>query len=278
MNNSQTTNSAFNNNNEAFSTFEENRDLSMGSVSFDENTPNTNSLTTPVKQRAPYPSGPNHGLWKHGHGKSRPYDTLRYNAWKLAVLQTFNFKCFVTGRGTDLRSHHLNSWDVNPEERYDIYNGVALHKDVHDLFHRRYGFGQNSRLQFEHFCRTEYEINTFPWQQGNHEPSLTVDKALSILHQGRETQKQALTQLTIARGHTWHSGEYTGINGKIVIRCLIHNKFYTTTARNYKRSQTGLTCCGEVLQGRNVLEIPPDILEWDDFGPVPDAYALDLPS
>ncbi len=129
------------------------------------------------KDKKPRKKGEDHGNWKHGFGKSRPYDTEKYNAWKEAVLRNGNFRCFISISGEDknLNCHHLNSWNLSEEGRYDASNGVVLSEQIHKLFHSIYGHGYNTRAQFEHFV-SKYYGKSFPnEQQGDHEPSFTTE-------------------------------------------------------------------------------------------------------
>lgn len=196
--------------------------------------------------------GPEHALYIHGAGKSRPYNPKLHEAWKVGVLTAGNFRCLVTGETINLTCHHLNSWDWCEEGRYDISNGVALSDEIHRKFHSIYGSGRNTRAQFEHFLRTYYniDINTAlnNGQHGNHEPSLTIEivsKTLEI----KEKQKQAgLMDLMNARNHELVSGSYVNAASKIVVRCKIHDKVHETTVTNYKKSRTGMPCCGKQRQ------------------------------
>lgn len=47
--------------------------------------------------------------------------------------------------------HHINSWDTHPDERYDLNNLIALTENEHKLFHSIYGYGKNTRKQWEEF-------------------------------------------------------------------------------------------------------------------------------
>lgn len=50
-----------------------------------------------------------------------------------------------------LNAHHILSWDVNPDHRYDVSNGITLCKDCHVTFHKTYGYGNNNRSQLDNF-------------------------------------------------------------------------------------------------------------------------------
>lgn len=51
----------------------------------------------------------------------------------------------------NLNSHHLNGWNIFPNERYDIENGITLCKFHHDDFHVKFGKGGNTKEQFDEY-------------------------------------------------------------------------------------------------------------------------------
>nr|ALO63174.1 putative HNH homing endonuclease [Chloromonas perforata] len=191
----------------------------------------------------------------------------------------FNFRCVVTGETANLVCHHLNSWDwcITVEGRYDINNGVVVTKEIHDKFHKVYGGGQNTPSQFNDFLKKNYNLTENSWQHGNHEPSLTTEK----LQERRLTQAQqlheSLLKLIKSRNHVLVSGVYENSTSIIEVRCLIHNPLspeeeddissskvnqkegkesvvriitHKTTATNYKKSKTGMPCCGRAIQSQ----------------------------
>jgi len=107
--------------------------------------------------------------------------TLDYQ-WKNGVRSLYHRTCaYASGKGSKegdkdkdgqiyrFSCHHLNSYQVFPEQRYLIDNGVFLRWDVHNDFHLKYGFKAVDEHQFAHYCQLYYQINWF--QVKKSEPS-----------------------------------------------------------------------------------------------------------
>lgn len=202
------------------------------------------------KDKKPRVSGQEHKNWIHGKGKTRDYDPQAYAIWKECVLRKYNFKCMITNAVTNLACHHLNSWDWDKEGRYDPENGVIITKEMHTQFHAKYGYGNNTRQQFERFLLENFNISKFPWQQGNHEPSLTKREMTEVINQRSQDKNRELIELISSRNHILIAGGYENRNSKLCIKCLIHNTIYQTTATNYKKSKTGMPCCAKEIQSK----------------------------
>lgn len=201
------------------------------------------------KDKKPRKRGEEHGNWKHGFGKSRPYDTEKYRGWKEAVLINDDFCCFVTGEKEELACHHLGSWDWFIEGRYDPLNGITLKKEIHEKFHKMYGSGQNTVEQFEDFLKKEYNMCLPNDRKGNHDPSFTTEKLFEKIKTKDEEKQEQLIQLVDSRNHELVSGENKNCRSVIVVKCKIHDTIHTTTVTNYKKSRTGMPCCGAARQG-----------------------------
>jgi hypothetical protein len=80
---------------------------------------------------------------------SIPRRSEMYREWSFKVKRRDGFTCQKCGkRGGVLHSHHIESWDQNPELRFNIENGITLCEDCHFEFHKKYGKGKNTREQF----------------------------------------------------------------------------------------------------------------------------------
>ena len=77
--------------------------------------------------------------------------------WSQRVLYSDNYTCQVCGdnQGGNLNAHHLNGWNAFPEQRFDLDNGVTLCTDCHKDFHSEYGYGDNTREQFDEYAASK---------------------------------------------------------------------------------------------------------------------------
>jgi len=101
--------------------------------------------------------GKNHPAYKGTPNRDFNNPSTDYYIWREAVKQRFNRTCVVTGKKSNLVTHHLDGWNAYPQRRYDITNGVLIHKEVHKLFHDLYGYGNNTEEQFNLFLKEQYD-------------------------------------------------------------------------------------------------------------------------
>jgi len=74
--------------------------------------------------------------------------------WRKKVYERDKYTCIVCGKhGGDLNAHHLESYDSDIEQRFSVENGVTLCPDCHILFHKAYGFGGNTKEQFDEWVK-----------------------------------------------------------------------------------------------------------------------------
>lgn len=136
--------------------------------------------------------GENHYNYKGGISSLNLMIRTKLHKWRDSILKIYNYTCPITGEKDDICIHHLTSFDtilknvlsehdmdintyqtslrsidmdkfnniVNDIlERHTLYDGIPLYKDVHKVFHSKYGFGNNSPQQFDEFLKNHYSIN-----------------------------------------------------------------------------------------------------------------------
>jgi len=109
-------------------------------------------------------SGKNSSCYKHDLTEEDRQDRRlipEYGQWREKVYKRDDYTCQVSGkkRGGNLVAHHLESYGSNIELRTVVSNGVTMDVDCHIEFHKKYGYGNNTREQFEEFLK-EYQKNS----------------------------------------------------------------------------------------------------------------------
>lgn len=67
-----------------------------------------------------------------------------------------NYTCKKCNQyGGNLEAHHINSYDWFISGRNDINNSVTLCVKCHKQFHKKYGYGKNTKEQFVQFIEVE---------------------------------------------------------------------------------------------------------------------------
>lgn len=75
--------------------------------------------------------------------------------WRKKVFERDNFTCQVCyQRGNDLNAHHLYSYHSHPDERFNVKNGVTLCVHHHKDFHKKFGYRNNTKEQFEEYLQS----------------------------------------------------------------------------------------------------------------------------
>lgn len=81
--------------------------------------------------------------------------TKAYRNWIKKVFRRDNYTCQICGDNISnfLSPHHLNGYDNFKNQRTDVNNGITLCRKCHKEFHGKYGYGNNTKEQFENFIK-----------------------------------------------------------------------------------------------------------------------------
>jgi hypothetical protein len=79
-------------------------------------------------------------------------NSVEYAEWRIAVWTRDKNLCKVCNtRQKVMVAHHLDGFNIFPEKRFDVDNGVTLCDYHHISFHTNYGFGNNTKAQFDEY-------------------------------------------------------------------------------------------------------------------------------
>ena len=102
--------------------------------------------------------GEEHMRWKGGvkyHRQER--STSEYIDWRKSVYERDRYTCqccgdkSAKGNPVKLNAHHIQNRKDNPENRYDIDNGITLCESCHTQFHSEYGKSNNTKSQLKNY-------------------------------------------------------------------------------------------------------------------------------
>lgn len=192
--------------------------------------------------------GPDHPCYKHGQSAvNRVYEHEKHAAWIQGVKRQSQYRCFITGAADNLHCHHFIGWQQE-KTRYEIVNGIAIHKSVHTAFHNEYGRGGNTPEQFEEFCRKHYNITEYPWRQGNHKPRFTILEEKYLSQSLMEKKAKEFVDLVSVRCHQIVEGSYKTNSSVFLLHCAAHDQDHVVRAGRYKAARFGIPCCSSAKQ------------------------------
>jgi hypothetical protein len=127
-------------------------------------------------------AGKDNPNWQGGISSLNDYLRVRLSDWKFESLKAYEFKCVITGiHSRELEIHHMYNFSEIVKETLDLLSlpitkvknytddelneieklfnvihnmhglGVPLVKELHTLYHKIYGYSENTPDQFEEF-------------------------------------------------------------------------------------------------------------------------------
>jgi len=106
--------------------------------------------------------GEDNPRWKGGISVLRnERATNEYISWRKSVFAKDHYTCQCCGatsgygRTILLHAHHIKNWKDNPDDRYDVENGITLCDECHYKFHSEYGKRDNTKSQIESFINKQ---------------------------------------------------------------------------------------------------------------------------
>ena len=107
-------------------------------------------------------SGENHWNWNSNKTQEERENGRKipeYSNFVKQVMFRDNHTCQCCGQhGGQLEVHHLDGYDWCVEKRTSAENGITLCSNCHGNFHSIYGYGNNTRQQFEEWLGTTVEL------------------------------------------------------------------------------------------------------------------------
>ena len=81
---------------------------------------------------------------------------------RMEAYKRDHFTCQLCGdnRGGNLVAHHLDGWSTDIDKRFELSNLITLCKECHKAFHIEYGYGDNTKDQFDAFARNYANIES----------------------------------------------------------------------------------------------------------------------
>lgn len=102
--------------------------------------------------------GENSPVWKGGVARQRSERfTYDYRKWRDSIFAKNLYTCQCcglksgNGKTIKLNAHHIKNWKDNPNDRYDVDNGITLCESCHNKFHSEFGKKNNTKEQLQSF-------------------------------------------------------------------------------------------------------------------------------
>lgn len=108
-----------------------------------------------------YLYGDKNYFYINGKGSSQEWSSPEAKMYKRKVFKKYNRTCCICKKEKrEMNVHHIYSRNKFPEKTYDMDNMVVMCKNCHIEFHSMYGFGNNTKYQFDEFIQLKLKDAT----------------------------------------------------------------------------------------------------------------------
>ena len=90
----------------------------------------------------------------------RDRDLIYKSGLSKSIYERDNFSCQVCYKNGKLVAHHKNGFDLFPQERFDVNNIITLCNNCHQKFHKKFGYKNNTKDQFQLFLSEVVSANS----------------------------------------------------------------------------------------------------------------------
>lgn len=81
-------------------------------------------------------------------------------SWRKLVFDRDKFFCQICGKNGGVNAHHMFSWDKYKDKRYEVSNGITMCRNCHKMFHKTFGWGNNTEEQYLAFKSNYSKVST----------------------------------------------------------------------------------------------------------------------
>lgn len=101
----------------------------------------------------------NHSCWNPNISDEERLNKRKceeYYNWRDSVFERDNYTCQCCGEDThNNNAHHLNGYNWDIDNRTNVDNGITLCYTCHSNFHKTYGYGSNTKEQFDEWIKNK---------------------------------------------------------------------------------------------------------------------------
>lgn len=89
------------------------------------------------------------------HNAKQRFRNPKYKNFIKECFDRDDYTCQISGLKShgDIVVHHINGYNWDVENRFNIDNGITLNEEIHKEFHKMYGKGNNTKEQFSDFLK-----------------------------------------------------------------------------------------------------------------------------